>query len=135
MSVAALNDAYRNEKDVNIRERILLVRRVRMDNKEAASVSEKEFHRSRWWAYKWLKRFDNAGLEGLKNKHRSGRPPEVSKETSTRIRRELSENQSGWMAKEVMNLIYEKEHEESNIMKFTSTDYYIDGVSVLKYPE
>jgi transposase len=108
MSVAALNDAYRNEKDVNIRERILLVRRVRMDNKEAASVSEKEFHRSRWWAYKWLKRFDNAGLEGLKNKHRSGRPPEVSKETSTRIRRELSENQSGWMAKEVMNLIYER---------------------------
>jgi transposase len=134
MSVAVLNDAYRNEKDVNIRERILLVRRVRMDNKEAASVSEKEFHRSRWWAYKWLKRFDNAGLEGLKNKHRSGRPPEVSKETSTRIRRELSENQSGWMAKEVMNLIYMKE-QESNIMKFTSTDYYIDGVSVLKYPE
>jgi transposase len=108
MSVAVLNDAYRNEKDVNIRERILLIRRVRMDNKEAASVSEKEFHRSRWWAYKWLKRFDNAGLEGLKNKHRSGRPPEVSKETSTRIRRELSENQSGWMAKEVMNLIYER---------------------------
>jgi putative transposase len=108
MSVAVLNDAYRNEKDVNIRERILLVRIVRMDNKEAASVSEKEFHRSRWWAYKWLKRFDNAGLKGLKNKHRSGRPPEVSKETSTRIRRELSENQSGWMAKEVMNLIYER---------------------------
>jgi transposase len=49
--------------------------------------------------YKWLKRFDNAGLEGLKNKHnRSGRPPEeVSEETSIRIRGELSENQSGWM--------------------------------------
>jgi transposase len=47
-------------------------------------------------------------LEGLKNRHRSGRPPEVSKETSTKIRKELSENQSGWMAKEVMNLIYER---------------------------
>ena|SRR5712691_5463970 len=100
MSVAVLNDAYRNEKDANIRERILLVRRVRMDKKEAAGVSEKEFHRSRWWAYKWLKRFDNTGLEGLKNKHRSGRPPEVSEEISTGIRRELSKNQSGWMAKE-----------------------------------
>ena len=44
----------------------------------------------------------------LKNKHRSGRPPEVSKETSISIRGELSENQSGWMAKEVMNLIYER---------------------------
>ena len=47
-------------------------------------------------------------MDGLKNKHRSGRPPEVSEETSTKIRKELSENQSGWMAKEVMNLIYER---------------------------
>ena len=48
-------------------------------------------------------------MEGLKNRHRSGRPPEVSEETSTKIRKELSENQSGWMAaKEVMNLIYER---------------------------
>ena len=79
-----------------------------MDKKEASSVAEKEFHRFRWWAYKWLKRFDNAGLEGLKNRHRSGRPPEVSEETSAMILKELSENQSGWMAKEVMNLIYER---------------------------
>jgi hypothetical protein len=43
-------------------------------------------------------------LNGLKDRVSTGRPPEVSKETSTRIRRELSENQSGWMAKEVMNL-------------------------------
>ena len=50
----------------------------------------------------------NAGLEGLENRHRSGRPPEVSDETSAMIRKELSENQSGWMAKEVMNLIYER---------------------------
>ena len=133
-STAILNKAYRKEKNANVRERILLARRVRGDKKEASSVAEKEFHRSRWWAYKWLKRFDKEGLNGLKDRVRTGRPPEVSKETSTRIRRELSENQSGWMAKEVMNLIYIKE-QESNIMKFTSTDYYIDGVSILKYPE
>ena len=103
-----MNNAYRDEKDADLRERILLVRRVREDKKEASNVAEKEFHRSRWWAYKWLKRFDNTGLDGLKNKHRSGRPPEVSEETSAMIRRELSENQSGWMAKEVMNLIHER---------------------------
>ena len=110
MSVAVLNDAYRNEKDANIRERILLVRRVRMDKKESQCYLRKDFIDSRWWwAYKWLKRFDNTGLEGLKNKHRSGRPPEVLEEISTGIRRELSKNQSGgWMAKEVMNLIYER---------------------------
>lgn len=108
MGIATLIQAYRNEKDADVRERILLTRRVRIDKKEAASVAEKELHRSRWWAYKWLKRFDNVGLEGLRNKHRSGRPPVVSEETSTMIRRELSENKSGWMAKEVMNLIYER---------------------------
>ena len=100
ISTVVLKTAYRNEKDADVRERILLVTRVRTDKEEASSVAEKEFHRSRCrWAYKWLKRFDNAGLKGLKNKHRSGRPPEVSKETSIRIREELSENQSGWMAK------------------------------------
>jgi putative transposase len=109
-SIAVLNKAYRNEKDANLRERILLVRLVRRDKKEAAaaSIAEKEFHRSRWWAYKWLKRFDNEGLKGLKDKARSGRPLEVSEETFVGIRRELSENQSGWTAKEVMNLIYER---------------------------
>lgn len=109
MATAALIQAYRNEKDADVRERILLVTRVRNDKKKASSVAENELHRSRWWAYKWLKRFDNAGgLDGLKNKHRSGRPPEISEETSITIRKELSESQSGWMAKEVMNLIYSR---------------------------
>ncbi len=72
-SIAVLNKAYRNEKDANLRERILLVRLVRGDKKEAASIAEKEFHRSR--TYKWLKRFDNESLRGLKDKARSGRPP------------------------------------------------------------
>jgi transposase len=108
LGIAALSQAYKNEKDADVRERILLIRRVRIDKKEAASVAEDELHRSRWWAYKWLKRYDNDGLEGLKNKHRSGRPPEVSEETSAMIKKELSENKSGWMAKEVMNLIYSR---------------------------
>lgn len=109
MGIVTLSQAYKNEKDADVRERILLIRRVRIDKNEASTVAEKEFHRSRWWAYKWLKRFDNAGgLDGLKNKHRSGRPPQVSEETSTMIRKELSESQSGWMAKEVMNLIYKR---------------------------
>ena len=109
VSANLLNDVYRTENDAIVRERLLFARRVREDKEVAATVAERGFRRSRWWAYKWLKRFDNTGLEGLKNKHRSGRPPEVSEEISTGIRRELSKNQSGgWMAKEVMNLIYER---------------------------
>ena len=47
-------------------------------------------------------------MEGLKNKHRSGRPPEVSEEIFSEIRSELSENPSGWKAKEIMNIIYQR---------------------------
>ena len=109
-SARLLDDAYRTEKeDVDVRERLLLVRRVRIDNEEAASAAEKEFHRSRWWAYKWLKRFDESGLDGLKDLPRSGsRPAEVSEETFAEIRGELSENPSGWKVKEIMNMIYKK---------------------------
>jgi len=102
-----LDYAYKHESNVNVRERILLVRRIISDGEDIVLVSKEELHRSRDWAYKWL-RFDNDGLDGLKDRHRSGRPPEVSEETSAMILKELSENQSGWMAKEVMNLIYER---------------------------
>ena len=103
-SAKLLDDARRTEKNADVRERILLVRCVRVDYKEAASIAENEFHRSRWWAYKWLKRFDKSSLEGLKDLHRSGRPPEVSEEIFSEIRSELSENPSGWKAKEIMNI-------------------------------
>jgi hypothetical protein len=65
VSAKLLNDVYRTEKDADVRERFLLVRRVREDKEVAATVAEREFHRSRWWAYKWLKRFDKDGLEGV----------------------------------------------------------------------
>ncbi len=68
-------------------------------------VSKEELHRSRAWAYKWLKRFDKEGLEVLKDKPRSGRPPDVPKDKLSKIRSELSENPSGWKAKEIMNII------------------------------
>jgi hypothetical protein len=45
-----LNYAYGHEPDANVRERILLLRRVRIDKQEAASVAELELHRSRGWA-------------------------------------------------------------------------------------
>ena len=107
-SAKLLDEACKTEKNADVLKRLLLVRRVRVDDEEAASVAEKEFHRSRWWAYKWLKRFDKSGLDGLKDLHRSGRPPEVSEEIFSEIRSELSENPSGWKAKEIMNIIYQR---------------------------
>jgi len=93
-----LNNAYRKETDADIKERILLVRRVRLDGLEASKVAERELDKSRWWAYKWLDRFDELGLEGLKDQPRSGgRPPLISEKKILKIKQKLSENQSGWM--------------------------------------
>ncbi|MGA8084478.1 MAG: leucine zipper domain-containing protein, partial [Candidatus Nitrosopolaris sp.] len=64
--------AYKHESNANVRERILLIRRITFDGKDIVLVSKEELHRSRAWAYKWLKRFDKEGLEGLKDKPRSG---------------------------------------------------------------
>ena len=107
-SAKLLDDAYRTEKNVDVRERLLLVRRVLVDNQQISTVAENEFHRSRWWAYKWMKRYAESGLEGLKNLPRTGRPPQVSGQKIAEIKRELSENLAGWKAKEIMNIIYDK---------------------------
>ncbi len=103
-----IQQVYRTEKDGDIKERIFLVRRVKFDGMEASKVAEREIHKSRWWAYKWLKRFDRQGLEGLKDHPRSGRPPKISEKMMLKIKQKVIENTSGWEAKQVMNLIYEK---------------------------
>jgi hypothetical protein len=48
ISPEKLNKAYRKETDANVKERILLVRRVRIDDQEASIVAKVELHRSRW---------------------------------------------------------------------------------------
>jgi putative transposase len=103
-----LDNAYKRESNANVRERILLIRRIMSDGQDIGMVSTEELHRSIAWAYKWLRRFDKEGLEGLKNKPRSGRPPDVPQEKLSKIRKDLSENPSGWKAKEIMNIIYER---------------------------
>ena len=104
-----LNNAYKKEKkDSNVKERILLVKRVKIDKQEAASVAEHELNRSRWWAYKWLHRFDKDGLDGLKDQPRSGRPLYVPKGVMIKIKQELAESNTGWDFRQVMDLIYKK---------------------------
>lgn len=106
-----LNDAYRHESDADIRERILLVRRVKAEGKNVTDVAKNELHRSRAWAYKWLKRYDiDDGLKGLKDRPRNGRPPEVPEEKLLKIiRNELSEKSSGcWQAKEIIDIIHKR---------------------------
>ncbi len=108
MRASKLDVAYKQEKDVDVKERILLVRRIVEDEKHIEDVA-KELHRCRAWAYKWYKRYnDDGGLDGLKDQPRTGRPPDVPKEIMVKIRQELAESNTGWDFRQVMDLIYKK---------------------------
>jgi hypothetical protein len=52
LRASKLDVAYKQEKDVDVKERILLVRRIVEDEKHIEDVA-KELHRCRAWAYKW----------------------------------------------------------------------------------
>lgn len=95
-AVSTLIDiAYKYVSDANVKERIPLVRRFNSDGKEVAMICKEELHRSKAWAYKLLSRFQKEGLESLRDKPRSGRPPDVSEEKLLEIGRELAQNSSG----------------------------------------
>jgi putative transposase len=103
-----LDKTYKNERDARVRERILLVIRISSDKQRIDSVA-RELHRSRSWAYKWYKRYNDEGLEeGMKDKPRSGKPPITSKETMDEIKQELSGSSTGWDFRQVMDLIQKK---------------------------
>ena len=107
MKSLALDKAYNYERDADVKERILLVRRVLTDKQHIESVAQ-ELHKSRAWAYKWFKRYIDRGLEGLKDKPRSGRPPLVRHDLMIKIRKELEDSNTGWDFRQVMYIIQKR---------------------------
>jgi putative transposase len=97
---------YKAEEDVKTNERMLLVLNVVYHSMIAAHVA-RDLHRNRAWACIWLKRYDEEGVGGLKNKPRTGRPSELS-EDICRIKTILKESNQGWTTKQVEAMIIEK---------------------------
>ena len=114
MKARVLDKAYKNEHDCCVKERILLIIRVSVDKQHIESAAQ-ELHRSRAWAYKWYKRYNDEGIEGLRDRHRSGKPSVIPKEKMDNIKQELSNSNIGWDFRQVMNLIQKrtgvKDHE------------------------
>jgi putative transposase len=103
-----LDKMYNDERYANVKERVLLVRRVLADKQHIETVAQ-ELHKSRAWAYKWYKRYNDKGLDGLKDKPRSGRPPLVNNDLIIKIRKELEDgNTVGWDFRQVMDIIQKK---------------------------
>lgn len=107
MNNQKLIQAYKDEKNVKVKERLFLIKQVLLD-KQIASHVARNLGRVRSWAYKWLERFAKHGIAGLQDLPRTGRPTSISKKKIVSIKLQIAENQSGWSAKQVMNLIYQK---------------------------
>jgi putative transposase len=99
-----LGNLYKKEINPMVKERLLLVLRVKGDGELPVRVV-KELHRSNPWASDWLKRYDEEGVDGLKNRPKSGRPPKLSPEIALRIRKKLTEGKQGWTTRQVNEMI------------------------------
>ena len=64
--------------------------------------------RSNPWASDWLKRYDKEGIEGLKDRTKIGRSPEISQETLLSNKKRTIGCNQGWTTKQVDELIVEK---------------------------
>ena len=104
---ARFEQLYRKESDADIKERMLLVLNVVYDKQIPAQVA-RDLHRSRTWASDWLKRYREEGIEGLKNRSKSGRPPEIPQEIAYKIKSQLSSSKQGWTTKQVNDIIIQE---------------------------
>lgn len=95
---------YRSELDARTRERMLLVLNVAYQGMVASHVA-RDLHRCKAWASNWLKRYDEEGIGGLKDRPKSGRHSQMSKQTECKIKTMLKESNQGWTTRQVEDLI------------------------------
>ena len=105
LSRTRFEQLYKRESDAGVKERMLLVLNVVYDKRISAQVA-RDLHRSRPWASDWLKRYrKEGGIEGLKNRPKSGRPPDIPEEIVYKIKIQLSSSKQGWTTKQVNDII------------------------------
>jgi putative transposase len=107
LSRTRFEQLYKRESDAGVKERMLLVLNVVYDKHISAQVA-RDLHRSRTWASDWLKRYKEEGREGLKNRSKSGRPPEIPQEIAYKIKNQLSSSKQGWTTKQVNDIIIQE---------------------------
>jgi len=105
MGVHVLEEAYKRERDPKVRERILMVMGV-LDGKTTRQVAT-DLHCPQPNVVYWKRRFEEEGVDGLKDRPRSGRPPKVACWRLECVKTLIKEKQY-WTATEVMKLIHKQ---------------------------
>ena len=107
ISKRELSEIYKVEYNPKVKERILLILRVEVDGQLPAHVV-KELHRSKPWASYWLDRYEKSSVEGLRDKPKSGRIPQLSSEIALKIRKRLTGSKQGWTTSHVNDIIVQE---------------------------
>jgi putative transposase len=108
LSRGRLAELYKRESNSKVKERLLLILRVEADEQLPAHVV-KDMHRTKPWASYWLNRYNKEGIDGLRDKPKSGRIPQISLEVVTRIRKRLTESKQGWTTTQQVNDLIARE--------------------------
>jgi transposase len=103
MDVGELQGYYKNEKDADVCERLLMIIWLKK-GKTTYEVADLLGCPQSKVMY-WKNRFEKKGVSGLRTKPRPGKPPKLSIEQIKHIRQEL-ESVDSWQTRWVSELIY-----------------------------
>lgn len=114
LPIKYFEEKYVKEKDSSIKQRLhlLLLLREGYTQREVSDM----LHISVGKVPFWKARFEKEGIEGLKNKQRSGRPTKLSKKIISSLSKQLKNIKSkeeeiiiaGWNTKQIKNIIQEE---------------------------
>jgi transposase len=98
--------------DADVKERLFLLLVLKVEGDDIHSSSpccQGSIEVIRTWASAWLARYREEGIEGQRDRPKSGRPPELSQEVVLRIRKKIKESRQGWTTKQVDGMMIVKE--------------------------
>jgi len=105
ISEAEMEGLIKHEKSKRFLERLIFIRSLY--GSEGVEAAARKLGRCKVTGYLWLKRWNDAGLEGLKPKPRSGLTPKLPGEKHEELQ-QLLKRRGCWTTREVKQLIQEK---------------------------
>lgn len=106
--LSKINKSLRKIKDLEIRERLLMLKDYYQINsfRKVAKHHQCSHAKIKYWK----DRYEEKGLEGLKTQPKSGCPSKLNKEQITSIKRVIvrKSKQQGWQTKQIREYIREK---------------------------
>lgn len=98
MKTEEIEEIYKIEKHAKVKQRLqaIILAKKGYEKKEIANI----IGLSRTNVFRWINRFKEEGIEGLKDKQRSGRPQKIKKEKKEKLKDDLKSSPKNFGYKE-----------------------------------